>query len=526
MSPRLVSVLTQGHVDVWRHVLDYFSFDLEEEDTGEMHEAQEVLLSVALVSHSLSSIALDALWKGMVTLQPIVDVINSFASHPEDKIIDYVKIGTEGEQHQWMVLGLSKRPALHSRARQYLARIRYFNSVKPSAKESTLWQFLKSFLACGDLLLPNLQRLEMDWRDAFPSVAQLTLFISPFLKRFHISSDSSEAKADPVLQLIESRGCELTNFSYCAQFTPDLFSRIGSFRGLHGLWLYQPIGDVRRESPISAPELLDHLPSLQRLMVPLGAFPAHTNQSYHDMLQYLHISGNPEELQLFLSNGIKSFGLESLVVSFEGSYLNYSWKRLCEAVMESLPNITSLNIEIISNIGPRLCFPDLSVVLSKPLEFFSLCGVSHNLTPSNLNMMAKAWPNLTTLVITRDLHAAFDASALILLADHPRLDYLVLRLNLQSLLTLLPTSNRPSCSNLRFLSMYYPEAYPSHLRQMIILAQNLVDLFPRVVGVDVLLGLPDDTRGNLQELVRALKSATAIGQRLAQSELERSRGMM
>lgn len=72
--------LTQALVDIWREILDYLKYNLDD-DATEVDEKREILLAVALTSSSLTDMALNALWNAIDSLRPVV---NSCASSSED----------------------------------------------------------------------------------------------------------------------------------------------------------------------------------------------------------------------------------------------------------------------------------------------------------------------------------------------------------------------------------------------------------------------------------------------------------
>lgn len=83
----------QGHIDIWREILDYYHYDVEDDTEERVREVRQDILNVALVSRSLTDMALNALWKVMTTLEPVVHVINSSIHSTQDKVITYVDAG-------------------------------------------------------------------------------------------------------------------------------------------------------------------------------------------------------------------------------------------------------------------------------------------------------------------------------------------------------------------------------------------------------------------------------------------------
>lgn len=64
-------------LDVWNEVLSHIEVSLEDDEKRIVEEKRKTILSIALLSRELTELSLNALWKNMTTLSPIVTVANS-----------------------------------------------------------------------------------------------------------------------------------------------------------------------------------------------------------------------------------------------------------------------------------------------------------------------------------------------------------------------------------------------------------------------------------------------------------------
>jgi hypothetical protein len=84
-----LSLMCLSH-DVLQQILQYFE---HEEGDLDAPEKRTVLLSMAVASRMLSGLALATLWKNMSSLQPIVNVINSFTTGQAGPLLTQVRKG-------------------------------------------------------------------------------------------------------------------------------------------------------------------------------------------------------------------------------------------------------------------------------------------------------------------------------------------------------------------------------------------------------------------------------------------------
>jgi hypothetical protein len=80
----MISLDSLGNLDVWSEVLKYLEISLDHDSDSEIKDKRRALLRVALLSPSLTTPALDALWRSMTSLEPIVHVINATSDSPNN----------------------------------------------------------------------------------------------------------------------------------------------------------------------------------------------------------------------------------------------------------------------------------------------------------------------------------------------------------------------------------------------------------------------------------------------------------
>ena len=99
-SPTLDPQL-RGNLDIWLEVLKYFEIKPHHDSELDIGTKQKTLLSIALLSPVLEDLTLRSLWRHMTTLEPVVCVINSYASQSTDKFLIY-QGATEPKSEFWV----------------------------------------------------------------------------------------------------------------------------------------------------------------------------------------------------------------------------------------------------------------------------------------------------------------------------------------------------------------------------------------------------------------------------------------
>ncbi len=83
--------------DIWHQVIQEFERGVDEKGLRAA-EKRATLLNLAVVSQTLSDLALATLWKNMDSLRPIVNVINFFSITPEEPLL----VRVEREKGYWV----------------------------------------------------------------------------------------------------------------------------------------------------------------------------------------------------------------------------------------------------------------------------------------------------------------------------------------------------------------------------------------------------------------------------------------
>lgn len=72
-----------GNLDVWTDVVPYLGVSVTNDSQEEITAKRCALLRVALLSRTLTSLALDGLWQSMTSLEPVCKAINSCCTSDE-----------------------------------------------------------------------------------------------------------------------------------------------------------------------------------------------------------------------------------------------------------------------------------------------------------------------------------------------------------------------------------------------------------------------------------------------------------
>ncbi|KXN84173.1 hypothetical protein AN958_12909 [Leucoagaricus sp. SymC.cos] len=164
------------HRDVWREIMSYFTISLEDDAADEIKTKWRALLSLALTRSDMSHIALDGIWKSMMTLEPLVSILNGkpTTGPSAGPVLSY---STNNSGFWQLELSSSSIPDQRlTRVKSYLSRIhRLYFSDFPPAKEYTLWQALSS-LGFPNPLCPGLQELFLN-----PNTSTMAYHLIPLI---------------------------------------------------------------------------------------------------------------------------------------------------------------------------------------------------------------------------------------------------------------------------------------------------------------------------------------------------------
>ncbi|EKM78220.1 hypothetical protein AGABI1DRAFT_129346 [Agaricus bisporus var. burnettii JB137-S8] len=143
-------------LDEWDEILSYLEVSLEDDDEKVVKEKRKAISAIALLSPKLTELALNALWKNMTTLVPIVEVVNS-----DGEFFDYHRV-LNGRGCWRVSADLEITEKFLDDLIRNLKRIRNLR-VQVSEKELELWQMLHAFLIPRSMvyILPCLQGLSL-----------------------------------------------------------------------------------------------------------------------------------------------------------------------------------------------------------------------------------------------------------------------------------------------------------------------------------------------------------------------------
>lgn len=481
--------------DIWNEVLNNLEYD-PKVSTQEDKIRRRAIASLALVSRLLSDCALDALWNQMESLQPIAHVINSRASSTEDVILTYV------EESHWVSVspharGMLLMPhgtkelrksldsSIRFRVRDYLRRIRFLSFDCVERREASLWIVLAGWMGQMGPLLPNLQRLEV-WSSIEDDHINYLAFLVPTTLNSVATTQNIGSPTrgySSLYKLLASRGCSLESINHLEKRSYELLPVFMSFTGLRTLILQWPEDPMSQKSTVPLPELLQSFPYLTKLQLDLRMIPIPNTSNppspQHHALQTLCIKGHSEELvALLLSAEFPS--LQSLQLDM---WLreNESWNLLCDIAGSRFSALSSFMLCALDDACPLLVLQDLTQLLSRRLTTFALAFVTHKLTSESLGTMITAWPDLRFLSLSRFRGPSFDVVALQLLSRVPTLRQLYIRLDFRSLARPFEADIvTPPKSYLEELHIDEPDWFPSTLEEKLMIAQNILALFPRL----------------------------------------------
>ncbi|KAF5351025.1 hypothetical protein D9756_008212 [Leucocoprinus leucothites] len=512
--------------DILIEIMSYFRYDVVERDMdgpGEVRGwwlARATALAVALVSRSLSSIALDTLWRDMVTLQPIVQIIESSAPSPV--------FGFRGEGG-WEI---QRHPHFHQmlpRVKTYLSRIRHLKFHDLEAIEYTLWPTLMEYLKIDGPLVPGVLKLHVEWDGLdLPIHPTLIPLVSPTCQRIElISVYDNEFFADPVLHHIHRLGGNPQTLAFTGYSHHSLLSVFRSFSALRELSLNSPWKRLPGSTPstLSTPqELLQALPNIRVLHLDLRTVHVDRNQSKATLassLSSLSIRGGGPGLTHFLASAIMSPSLTSLNIHVRGRAIGLGWRVMFEGIAQAFPSLHRLHLSAPSSTVPILG-NDLVPLFKSSLKELVLKMAQIDLSTPDVTSMLQAWPGLQELCF--DCPPLLETRVLEPIAAHGVLDSIHLKLDFTRLLdpspvvlgTIVSPRRQPQLPKLAF---YRPPVLPSTLKQKTALVRNLLALFPRLDSLEFIPSYEYEEIGEeLRTLLSTFRAVYQEGYRAREEE--------
>lgn len=303
--------------------------------------------------------------------------------------------------------------------------------------------------------------------------------VSPRLEQIKTSSESF-THMTTFYQLLFSRGCSPVQVTYSGEV--PLPHTITLFKNLHHLEVW---ADEGHTSPFSLLELLNQLPSLRYLDIPLTTLPLHTSAPLdpfeHLALEDLRLQGTTEELQTLLSFPITCPLTKRLSLTLRFN-TNTTWESLLTNVIVTLPNLKELYLDPWDSNDtntPKLVLSDFHSLLSQPLELLVVNDIPNKLSWNDLQQMFAAWPKLHTFELTGG-KKPFNAKALLSMFICQNMRTLSLPWDFTSLASALICPSVTQENSLKELGIKLYSKFPSTLEGKVTLAQNLLILLPEL----------------------------------------------
>lgn len=407
-------------------------------------------------------------------------------------------------------------------------RIRFFIfNEAVSQEEIYLWRIL---LGCfREPLLPNLRGLAIVFSTGSDFPSEIFGVVPNALKSLHTDVRSLGYGLDYGLRqammfynMFMVRGGTAEAISHRGPSCPHLLSVMASFTDLTSLRFIHSkhscnseMHDFYVSCTISLPQVVERLPSLISLQIDLGVFE-HASTSFYVgdsiALEHIHLTGNPKELQAFISRN-KCSTLQSLSLGIypTSTYATNLWRFLCGKAAANFPSLRSFTVESGGEkevACPPIVINDLMLLFSLSLSTFALKRIPHILYPYDVAELSKGWPNLRNLTLVSCGNRP-DPAILVPLSEFHCLRSLTVRLDFRAL-----SEGPGSCrsmprwqSLLEDLTIVDPgSSLPSTMEGMFELACALLRLFPNILTISSNPEFGSDQTHGMQKFVTIYKS--------------------
>ncbi|KAJ3565012.1 hypothetical protein NP233_g7918 [Leucocoprinus birnbaumii] len=485
-------------LDIWYRIIIY---DLESE--------KNVLLSLALVSHSISELALDILWREQISLRPFYSVINSYSlSHYPPRRILAEEGGVKDNWGQWfsepgLVLLEPLSDQVESRVRSYLYRIRKLK-IKPGCPwVSTMLTLLESCVKFSDPVFPNLKDLHLSFSTAEEMTSNDIYSLLPLLPPSLQKVDLHLRKIQPpviveLLNLVKTLACGVEQLHFTGPEDPEVFSALGSFTTLRDLAVSHNECATRTVSIMTATEFVTPLTALHSLALDLGAFRLREGESPTPSINFLvlknlRLDGTAQDIQDFLHR-VRSSSVRRVTFAFNDHEAHYVPYTACFTnVISAFPDAREIRLEFRgSQSAVQLTYRHLLPLKKLPLQQFSLFQVAdkvpHRLNEDEISSLVRAWPRLTHFSLL-SWSFAYRADILIAFSELQYLEHLEIYLNLRSIVV---SPGHVDWSGMRASTITSPleqlnldeaRCLPTHTMEIYTLLRHLLELFPRLRSI-------------------------------------------
>ncbi|KAF9447990.1 hypothetical protein P691DRAFT_760293 [Macrolepiota fuliginosa MF-IS2] len=510
---------TAANRDVWSEILRYLRISLADDKQVDLLIKKRTILAIAFTCSNIAEVALDELWRSMVSLEPIVGVFN--ASSPSSTGILECR-----NQDYWEICQLSANDvdSCVFKARSYLSRIRYLHfSAFPTHRERMLWQALYS-LGRFSSLCPNLQRIFLGLGNVSPGlVYNFTTILSPSLRGITFANCQSEGSdgvtASMILRMLKHRNVDLLEISYNGFASSRVVDQIFQFPSLTSIGIQCTVGHL------VVPENFQPLPHLTKLDINLGvSFRTGVVGTWIAGMQSLadlRLCGSWQDMyhSTIFSNILMT--VQSLTLCVAASTTRTLLQtNIFSDISNAFPGLRSLCLDLIGSAGaqPRtssITLADILLLRDRSIEYIDFRYISTQLSTTDVIDIITVWPSLkgiSIIPLNPPGNPPCDAKALFsYISRHaPCLHHLNVPLNTLALAAGFPMTPGVCVCPLQNLDLSQTLPYlPSTLLDKLTFARNLISLFPRLTTV-ASSGIDSGDRvKDLQTIINALQDVVS-----------------
>ncbi|KAJ3567231.1 hypothetical protein NP233_g6500 [Leucocoprinus birnbaumii] len=363
--------------DVWIEIMRYFQISLTRDKADNIKIRRRTLLSLALTSPGLTSIALDELWRSMSSLTPVVQILNNTSS----LVSGANNPALQWNSDHWEIKSLSRNKTgkLISIVSPYLLRIERLHYQNfPSQEEYMLWQALGTF----DELNPLCPRLrELSIFIHYNTAASWAYHISPLISspsmatirlNTQVGYLNSEMAACIMLDTLKYRRIGITSISYTGNTSYRVLLRAMSFTTLESVALPSRRQDGSSLTPAHITSFY-RIKNLSSLDVHLSHFD--DPRALEDFGKWLQTIGSEslssitfrgllKDVYTCIQNRTSMTSINSFGVYIEDVHNNSAvhLSTIISRLPIIAPNLHTLHVEVIS--GSQLTLLSLSDLLS------------------------------------------------------------------------------------------------------------------------------------------------------------------
>ncbi|XP_006455037.1 hypothetical protein AGABI2DRAFT_120989 [Agaricus bisporus var. bisporus H97] len=481
--------------DVWEQIVKFFQVSLSDDSTEDVKLKRSTLLSIALVRSELTTIAVSELWRSIATLEPIIHAFNPppfRVSSPafvfkHDNFSNYCEM-VQGPEYLTNDVKL--------RVRGYLSHVKYLHfTVFPSSKERALWLALQAFNWINPLC-PNLRGITFTGNNSPSLIYHVLPFLVPSVRsiRFNSANSTWDAEAAAVLLgLVKHRNVQVSDIVYAGHVTRRVVIQILQFPTLRSARVLPTAGG---QNLVEASDIITFQPltSLTNLDIDLGIFRPPSSdiggwiQSLRS-LSTLCLQGAASMIIDCMQN--RTFSLVhtlNLFLRREPTGISVVWPNIITIISAAFPTLLSLCLEHKENYelsSAGITLSDIHVLRDRPMQCLVIRCLRFSLSCPNIVDIVKIWPSLERLsLVPESKHyiERYNAKKLLpYISRHaPHVTYMSLPLDISSLITAQPLIVQRTVCPLQRLELPQVHNLPSDLKGKLMLAQNLLTLFPRL----------------------------------------------